>query len=85
MRMLVTKEWSEPKQLEYGKDILVRSSRGNFNYKVYSANGETIQGTIHGREHIITASDEFFRVINSPMLCFRANTNDELHVEFEQL
>ena len=82
--MLVTKEWSEPKQIESGKNIIVRSSHGNFNYKIFSANGETIQGTIHGREQIIPASEEFFWVIHSPMLCLRANTNDELHVDFEQ-
>lgn len=82
--MLITKEWSEPKQIEFGKNIVVRSSHGNFTYKIYSARGKSVEGIIYDRVHTILANDELIRLIRLPVISFRANTNDELHVDFEQ-
>ena len=81
--MLVTKKWSEPKPIEFGKNILVRASHGNFAYKIYSASGQSTEGIIQDRIHTIDADDEFVRLIRFPMISFRANTNDELHVDFQ--
>ena len=81
--MLITKEWSQPKPLEFGKNILVKSSHVNFTYKIFTARGKSIEAIIHDRIHIINADNEFIRLIRFPMISFRANTNDELHVDFE--
>ena len=81
--MLITKEWSAPKPLEFGKSILVKSSQGNFSFKIYSAKGKSVEGIIQDRVHRINADDELIRLIRFPMISFRANTNNELHVEFE--
>lgn len=81
--MLITKEWSDPKPLEYGKNILIRSFQGNFSYKIYSARGRSVEGVIDERVHTICADDVLVRLIRLPMIAFRANTNDELHVDFE--
>ena len=81
--MLVTKEWSEPKPIEFGRNILVRSSHGNFTYRIYSAKGKSVEGVIHHRVYTIEADDKLIRLIRFPMISFRANTHDELHVNFE--
>ena len=81
--MLITKKWSEPKPIEFGKNILVQSSHGNFSYTIYSAIGKSVEGIINERVHTINADDELIRLIRLPMIAFRANTNDELHVDFE--
>ncbi|HMC87311.1 MAG TPA: hypothetical protein VKI61_17420 [Chitinophagaceae bacterium] len=83
--MMVTKEWSLPKPVEFGKNILVRSSHGNFSFKIYSTKGKSTEGTIHQRVHTIVADTELIRLIRFPVISFRANTNDELHVNFEIL
>jgi len=64
--MLVTKEWSDPKPVESGRNILVRSPHGNFTYKIYSAKGKSVEGIIHDRVHIIQADDERIRLIRFP-------------------
>ena len=83
--MLVTKEWPDPKPVEFGRNILVRSSHGNFTYKIYSAKGKSVEGIVHDRVHTIQADDELISLIRFPMICFRANTHDELHVDFEMV
>ncbi len=81
--MLITKQWSEPKPIEYGKNVLIKSSHENFDYKIYTSTGKSVQGTIHSRTYIIDADHELIRLIRFPVISFRANTNDELHVDFE--
>jgi len=81
--MLVTKQWSDPRSIEFGKNILVKSSHGDFAYKIYSAKGKSVERIIQERIHTINADDELIRLIRLPMISFRANTNDELHVDFE--
>ena len=83
--MLITKKWSEPKPVEFGKNILVRSSLPNFDYRIYTATGKSVEGTITQRVHTINADDELIRLIRFPMISFRAKTNDELHVDFEMM
>ena len=83
--MLITKEWSEPKQVKYGDNIVVRSSQGNFNYEIYSSNGKSVEGIIHQRLHTINVDDELIRLIRFPMISFRNNTSLELHINFETL
>ena len=81
--MLITKEWSNPRPIEFGRNILVKSSHGNFAYKIYTAKGKSVEGIIHERIHTINADDELIRLIRLPMISFRANTSEELHVDFE--
>jgi len=83
--MQITKEWSEPKPFEFGKNIQVKSSHPNFSFKIFSAKGKSVEGIITERVHIINADNELIRLIRLPMISFRANTNDELHVEFETI
>ncbi len=83
--MLITKQWSDPKPIEFGKNILVRSSHPNFAFKIFTAKGKFVEGIITERVHTINADDELIRLIRLPMISFRANTNDELHVDFEMM
>lgn len=83
--MLITKEWSKPRSVEFGKSILVRSSHPNFYFKIYSAKGQSVEGLITERVFTINADDELIRLVRLPMISFRAINNQELHVEFSHI
>ncbi|MEP7375981.1 MAG: hypothetical protein ABI675_21475 [Chitinophagaceae bacterium] len=80
--MLITTEWSSPKTIQYGKNIRIRFSKGNFEVKVHSATGQSIGRYIPDdrKEFIISAQE--IREILHPQISFKS-TAGELHVDFE--
>jgi hypothetical protein len=84
--MLITNEWSRPKPLEYGKNVRLRFSKGNFIAKIHSATGQSIQVPVPDdrREFEIIANDySSLKDILPPQLSFKTNGSADIHVEYE--
>lgn len=82
IHMLITKESSIPKSIEYGKNIKIRSSKGGFTITVFNASGISIGKSVRPdqKELVIQAGE--IAHINPQMIRF--NTEEgEIHVEYE--
>ncbi len=81
----ITNAWSAPLSIEYGKAIRVVSLKGNFSYKIYSADEGSVEKPVLERAAplIIQMNEPFISSIKNPMISFRSDAEDENRVDFE--
>ena len=79
--MLINDQWSIPNPVEYGKNIRIRFSKGNFQVKVHSATGqEFIRFIPDDRKEFIILAQEIGEILH-PQISFKSV--GELHLDFE--
>ena len=80
--MLINNEWSEPKSVQYGKNIRIRSSEGGFTARVFNATGSQVEKSLSNIERQLEFYASEIAVINPPMIQFKTQQG-EAHVDFE--
>ncbi len=85
--LLVTRQWSNPSSVEYGRDIRVYASTEKFSYKIYGANMGSVEAPIIEKAAplIISKDNPYIRGIENPMISFKSNTDEPVRIDFETL
>lgn len=79
--MLITNEWSAPAGIEYGKNIRILSSKGNYTVKVFSSDGTSLEFPVIDERKAFEIPAEEIRTIVQPMISFKSNLKEEMHIE----
>lgn len=83
-KMLITNEWSAPAGIEYGKNIRILSSKGNYTVKVFSSDGTSLEFPVIDERKAFEIPAEEIRTIVRPMISLKSNFKEEMHVEVLQ-
>ena len=83
-KMLITNEWSTPMGIEYGKNIRILSSKGNYSAKIFSANGPIIEIPVIDDSKEFEIEPEKISTVLHPMISIKANLKEEIHIEVLQ-
>jgi hypothetical protein len=79
--MLITNEWSAPAGIEYGKNIHILSSKGNYTVKVFSSDGTSLEFPVIDERKAFEIPAEEIRTIVQLMISFKSNLKEEMHIE----
>lgn len=79
--MLITNEWSVPTGIEYGKNIRILSSKGNYTIKVFSSDGTSLEFPVIDERKVFEIPAEEILKIVRPMISFKSNLKEEMHIE----
>lgn len=82
--MLITNEWSVPAGIEYGKNIRILSSKGNYTVKVFSAGGPNLEFPVIDDRKTFEIPAEKIKIVVRPMISLKSNLKEEMHVEVLQ-
>lgn len=82
--MLITNEWSTPMGIEYGKNIRILSSKGNYTINVFSADGTSFEFPINDERKVFEIEAEKISTALRPMIKFKSNLKEEMHLEILQ-
>lgn len=83
-KMLITNEWSAPAGIEYGKNIRILSSKGNYTVKVFSADGTSFEFPVLDERKAFEIPAEKISTVVRPMISLKSNLKEELHLEVLQ-
>lgn len=82
--MLITNEWSAPAGIEYGKNVRILSSKGNYTVKVFSADGTILEFPVMDERKTFEISAEKISTVVRPMISLKSNLKEEMHIEVLQ-
>ena len=82
--MLITNEWSAPAGIEYGKNIRILSSKGNYTIRVFSPDGTSLEFPVIDERKTFEIPAEKISIVVRPMISFKSNLKEEMHIEVLQ-
>ena len=81
-RVTIEEGWSDPRPVPYGKNILIRSSKGSVEAVVFNATGTSIGKQINDLEKQVTFLASEIATVNPQMIRFRSSS-DMAKIEYE--
>ena len=78
---MINNEWSTPTGIEYGKNIRILSSKGNYTVNVFSADGTSFGFPIMDERKVFEIEAYKISTLLRPMIKFKANLKVEMRLE----
>lgn len=83
-RLTAKEKWSDPRPLQYGKNIVIRSSKGQIEAQVFNAAGYIVSKQINDRDRQVEFSYSEIAGVNPQMIRFKSAAG-EVKIEYELL
>lgn len=82
--MLIENKWSMPRPVEYGRDIHLSFSKGNFSLRIRGVTGVHFELFVQDRRKEFTIDAHEISHLRQPQISFRVQSKEDIHLRVDQ-